>query len=92
MRRKYKIITFVLVIEFLFLSILNRTNVSIDTWVFSAISVFVLCVPLLVLFYMLSKDEKMSKKTRLLSTTVFWFIIFCYIVGGLGKAISISQQ
>lgn len=92
MRRKYKIITCILLIEFLFLSMLNRTNVSIDTWTFSAISVFVLCIPLLVLFYMLSKDEKMSKKTRLLSKVVFWFVIFCYIVGGIGKSISISQQ
>lgn len=92
MRRKYKIITCILLIEFLFLSMLNRTNVSIDTWAFSSISVFVLCIPLLVLFHMLSKDEKMSKKTRLLSKVVFWFVIFCYIVGGIGKSISISQQ
>ena len=89
MKNKYKIIAILLVLEYICLSIMDKLDLHIKSWIGNAIGTLVFLTPLLILLNLLEKDEDISAKVRFSSKIVFWFLIICYIAGGIGKALAL---
>ena len=88
MKKSYKILLIIIGIEFLFVApLLNELNVQVQSWLGNAIGVFVSFLPIEILLYLLSKDEKLSSFKRGLAKFVFWSVIICYVLGGIATAI-----
>ena len=83
MKKQYKILCSVIFIEVFIISILNETAVKIQSWFGNAIGALIFLFPIQILLFMLSKDEKFSKSKRMFFKIVFWFIIICYLLGGI---------
>lgn len=90
MKKEYKILILIFIIEFICASVLSELGVSVHSWLGNTIGVLVGFGPLLILFHLLSKDNNVSEKKRMLSKIAFGFIIFCYLVGAVGKALELG--
>lgn len=91
MKNKYKIIFILFILEYACLSFMNKLDIHIKSWLGNALGVLFFLAPLLILLHLLKKDEDISMKIRVLSKFFFWFLIFCYIAGGIGKAIALNN-
>lgn len=91
MKKKYKIIVILLSLEYFCLSFMNEIDIHIKSWIGNALGALFFLVPLLLLLYLLKKDEDISMKFRILAKFLFWFFIICYIAGGIGSAIALSS-
>ncbi|MBQ5591457.1 MAG: hypothetical protein IIU80_00745 [Clostridia bacterium] len=88
MKKSYKILLIIIGIEFLFVApLLNELNVQVQSWLGNAIGVFVSFLPIEILLYLLSKDEKLSVFKRGFAKVAFWFITFSYVASGVAEAI-----
>ena len=88
MKKSYKVLLIIIGIELLFIvPWLNELNVQIHSWFGNLIGIFIAFLPLEVLLFLLSKDEKLSVFKRGFAKVAFWFITFCYVAGGVAEAI-----
>lgn len=62
---------------------------EIGRWI-NAIGTILILAPILVLLYLQSKDDDIAMNYRILSKIGFGFLIFCYVAGGIGKAIALA--
>lgn len=83
MKKKYTLFLSIFIIELFIVSILNEINVRIQSWIGNAIGTFIFLLPIQILLFMLSRDEKFSEKKRILFKIIFWFINICYLSGGI---------
>lgn len=91
MKKKYKIILIIFILEYFCLSLINKLGIRIRTWLGNAIGALVVLLPLWILLYLLNKDKDISPRCRMLAKFFFWFLIFCYIAGGIGKVIALNS-
>lgn len=88
MKKSYKILLIIIGIEFLFIGpLLNELNVQAQSWIENAVGLFVSFLPIEILLFLLSKDEKFSLLKRGIAKIIFWSIIFCYVSGGAATGI-----
>lgn len=87
MKKVYKRIGVLLVLEYFCLSLMNKLDIHIQSWVGNAVGALLFLMPILLLLYFLKKDEDVSRIYRVIAKIFFWFLIFCYIAGGIGKGI-----
>ena len=92
MKRRYKVIIILFILEYLCMALMNKLNIYVQTWIGNAIGALLFCIPLLLLLYFLSRDEDVSKKYRILGKIGLIFLIFCYVAGGIGKAIALKSN
>ncbi len=83
MKRKYSILLSIVGIEFLVVSILDKANVKIESWIGNAIGTFIFFLPIQIFLYLLGKDKSLSAKLQVCCKCVFWFILICYFLGGI---------
>jgi len=88
MKVQYKILLSIILAEFFIFSILERNNIKVQSWIGNAIGVFVFILPIQILFYLLYKDEKQSRRKRKFFRIAFWFINICYVSGGVATIIT----
>lgn len=74
-------------IELLIASVLQKNNIKIQSWIGNAIGTFVFLLPIQILLFLLSKDEKFSRRKKLCFKIVFWYINICYVAGGIATLI-----
>jgi hypothetical protein len=89
MKRQYKYVLFVIIGEILILSILKEYNVEIQSWIGHAIGTFVVLLPIQILLFLASEDDRLSKGSRKCFRILFWYIIICYILGGIVTLVNI---
>ena len=89
MKMKYKIILVILIIEYFVLWYMNKTGIHLDSWIGNALGALVLLAPIFVLLYLIMRDEDISMKFKFWAKIIFWFLLVCYIAGGIGKAIAL---
>ena len=90
MKRGYKILITILALEIVGVSALNELGMVAHSWIGNVISGMIFLVPLLILLYFLSKDSNISRTKRTLSKIVLCFIIICFCVGMIAKAIALE--
>ena len=84
MKKKYIILCLIISIEILIVLFLNKNNIKIQSWMGKAAGVFVFLLPVEILLFLFSRDNKFFKKRKCF-TIVFWFIIICYVLGALAS-------
>jgi len=88
MKNQYKILRIVLIVEWIVIIYLSEQGVKVESWIGNAIGLVVVFLPLQILLFLLSRDEKISNKKRIFSKIVFWYINICYL---LTIAVSLFQ-
>lgn len=83
MKKQYKFLLIAFGIEFLIASTLQKNSIKIQSWFGNVIGAFVFLLPVQILFFLLSKDEKFSNRKRKCFKIVFWYINICCIVGSI---------
>ena len=83
MKRKYALLAKVIAIELVILSVLSKTGISVQSWIGNAVGAFICLVPIQILLFLFSHDERFSKNVKTFFKSAFWFINACYIVGGV---------
>ena len=87
MKKQYVLLLSIFIIEVCAVSILNANNIQIHSWIGNAIGTFILLLPIQILLFLLGRDKKFTEKKRLCFKIAFWFIIVCYLFGGVASLI-----
>lgn len=90
MKKKYKILIGVIGIEWLCVLILSEMEIQIDSLIGGMLGLMVFFVPVLLLLYLLTKDDNISPKNRILSKVFFVFIIVSCFAGIVVKILGIN--
>lgn len=85
MKKKYIFLLIIFALEIEIISILSKKNIQITSFIGKAIGTLVFILPILILLFLLSKDKDISDNKRLISKVILWFIIICYIIGGIAS-------
>lgn len=85
MRKKYTFLISVFFIEFFIVSILNKANIKTQSWVGNAVGTFIFLFPIQILFFLLGREYRLTKKKRTFFKVAFWFINVCYFLGGIAS-------
>ncbi len=83
MKKRYKILLSVCVIELFVVFILNKLNFEVRTWIGNAIGIFLCLLPIQILLFLLGWDESVGEIKRICFKLLFIFIIAIYLLGGL---------
>lgn len=83
MRKQYTFLLYIFVIEIFIVYILNEMNIKIESWIGNAIGTFIFLLPIQILLFMLGRDERLTEKKRMCFKIAFWFIVICYLLGGI---------
>lgn len=83
MKKQFIILLSVIITEFIIVSALDKMNFQAKSPLENAIGVLLFLLPVQLLFFLLSKDQNLSKNRRLCFRIIFWFIILCYLVGAI---------
>ncbi len=70
---------------------MNELDIHIQSWLGNTIGTLLFLMPLLVLLYLLKKDEDISKEYRIIAKIIFWFMIICLLGGGIGEVIALNN-
>ena len=87
MKRRYKLLIAVSIVQYVVISALSDMNVKVESLLGSAIGTLMFILPIQILLFMLSKDEKYSDK-KMLFKVVFWYINICYVVGIIANLVA----
>lgn len=85
MKKQYKILLIIFLIEICIVSVMDRLNIQVQSWIGNMVGVFAIMSPIVILLFFMSKDEKFSKTAKLFFKIGYWFIIICYLLGGIAK-------
>lgn len=91
MKRIYKIILGVIGIEYLYIIILNKFNVKIDSVIGTILGVALFFAPIIILFFLLGKDEEVDNKYRILVKVLNVCILACCLVGFVIKILGLED-
>lgn len=86
MKKKYKILTGIILTEFISALILKKLGISLENNFLALVLASIFFVTILISLYMLSKDEDVSPKKRKFCKIFFYFMLFCTtgaIIGNL---------
>ena len=83
MKKNYRILICLIVVEFFCVAILKNKNISFDNLLINATGTIIFFLPILCLLFLVSKDIQFSKRTRIIAKCFFYFIIFSCILGGV---------
>ena len=87
MKKQYKILLYFCVIELLLLSLLKEMGVKVQSWAGNAAGTFLCLLPVQILLFLLGQDERFSAKKRACFKVAFWFIVVCYVLGGIAALV-----
>lgn len=87
MKKQYRVLLWFLAIELLFVSLLNEMDVKVQSWVGNAIGTFLFLLPVQILLFLMGRDEQFSEKKRTCVKVAFWFILVCYVLGGIAALV-----
>ena len=87
MRKRYRLLLSLFMVEFLIIFILNKSNIKIESWIGNAIGTFIFLLPIQVLLFLLGQDKKFTSKKRMYFKIAFWFINICYFLGGVATLV-----
>ncbi len=87
MKKQYSILLFIILAEFTIVSVLEKMNIQAHSWLENATGLFLFLLPIQVLLFLLSKDNKFSKNKRICFKMFFWFLIVCYLLGAIATII-----
>lgn len=88
MKILYKCLLVAFLIELWIISIMKRMNITIQSWIATAIGTLVFLLPIQILLFLVSKDNIVSPTKRTIAKIVFTWISICYVLGGISTLTS----
>lgn len=82
-KKRYIVLISVINIQILVVSFLSQNNVIAQTWVGNAIGTVIFFLPIQILLFTLSKDNDLSIWVKSCCKIGFWFVIICFLLGGI---------
>lgn len=89
MKKVYKILLIILCAEILILEVLSQANITAQSWHENAIGVLICLLPIQVTFFLMSRDEDLSRRKRLIGKIGFWYFNICYLAGAI---VTLAEQ
>ncbi len=83
MEKKYTILLSIIITEFIIISAFDKMKIQAQSWLENAIGLFLFLLPIQILLFLLSKDNRISKNKRTFFKIVFCFILICYLIGAI---------
>lgn len=83
MRKQYKLLIYIFIIEFFVVLLLNEVNIKIQSWAGNAAGTLIFLLPIQILLFMLGRDERINRNKRRCFKIAFYFISICYLLGGI---------
>ena len=80
MKKSYKVLLYIIILEFVILSTLDSNEVVVQSWIGKAIGTLICLMPIQTLFFLLSRDTKITKIKRLVFKIIFASMNLCYIL------------
>lgn len=91
MKKKYKFLVRILLIECFFAVVLNKLHIQINSKLGTIVGIILLFMPVLILLHLLSSDLQISMKHRILTKALFFFIVICCLSGIIVKLLGIDN-
>ena len=88
MKKIYKYLLAAIIVEICIVSVLDRAGIHIQSWIGNAVSAAVFFLPIETLLFMLGRDSDISETKRTCCKILFWFILVCYVSGGIALLFS----
>ena len=85
MKREYKICILSSLVELAVIFVLDKTGIRFSSLFFHAVGALLFLLPIVALFFFMSKDETFSPKLRILFKVIYLFLGLCYIGGLIAK-------
>lgn len=79
--KKYIILAMLIFSLFLIISILNSLNVQFQTPIGNAFVVSIFYTPIVILLFVIGRDERLNANLRFAVKCIAWFICVCYVAG-----------
>ena len=83
MKKIYKYLLAAIIVEICIVSVLDRAGIHIQSWIGNAVSAAVFFLPIETLLFMLGRDSDISAGKRMGCKIAFWFVLICYLGGGV---------
>ncbi len=88
---RYKIIVGAIVVEYIIVSLMSKHNIKIQSGWGNGVAALIFSIPFEILFFVISKDDRVSKIWRVLFKCIFWFWILCYLGGFVVEMVGIRN-
>lgn len=88
MKKSYKIIGIILIVEFVVISYMKSCGIKAQGFWANAIGMLMVLLPILTLLKLLSKDMDIGETERNICNVGFYFWIVCYVIGAIAKFLS----
>ena len=79
----YLILGIVISAFFSFVSVMNHYGVRFQSRLANVIGTFIFSAPIVILLFVVSKDDRINLNLRFLAKVVAWFICVCCLVGAI---------
>ena len=86
MKKQYKILLSIIIIE---IFIIAELNLNIQLWFGKTIGACVFFLPVEILLFKIGRDESFSKRKRMCAKAIFFHIIVCCLLSGIASIISL---
>ena len=83
MKKIYKYLLAVIIVEICIVSVLDRAGFHVQSWIGNAVGAAVLFLPIEMLLFILGRDGDLSKGWRACCKVAFWFVLISYLAGGI---------
>lgn len=87
MKKTYKILLVIIIAEIFIVSMLSKEIIKIKSWTGNVVGTAIFLGPIQALLFTMGQDERFSSKKRCFFKVVFWFVIICYLLGGIAMLI-----
>ena len=87
MRKHYRTLLVIIIIEWIIIVFLNRIGFSAQSWIGNVIGVFIVLLPIEAMLFLLSNDERFSSRKKTCFRLGFWFLAISYLSGIIGTIV-----
>ena len=91
MRKWYRVIWWIIFVEFLVLYLLNKSSVQVHSIFGRAVGVLFCTMPIQAMLYLKSKDHCVAKNKRVLYGIGFWFISLTYVMSVVAAMVGVLE-
>lgn len=80
LKKQYKVLIIILIVEFVLLSILQEQGFQVKSLIGNFVGLFICILPLQILLFIKGREEHLSKIKKFICKLFFWQINICYLL------------
>lgn len=86
MKKKNKIylaLVVVVSVFYSFVSVMNHYGIQLQSRIANILGIFIFSAPIIILLFVISRDDRINLNIRFVAKVVAWFICVCCLVGAV---------